>query len=400
LYSEIVAATGHLVDSQILTDIFDTIIACQASYEVMEFTIGRTNEEFSKLQLKVYADSQNKLDQTLSSLMMLGCYPVEEEDCLLTKADMDGCAPPDFYSSTNQKTLVRHKHDWIPVDNQRMDAVIQVNDGKATCLKLRDIRKGDLIVCGHEGIRIMPEFKARDRMGFAFMSSEVSSERRVETAVKKVAEMMREKRQAGEKIVFVAGPVVVHTGGVQHMSNLIAKGFVDVLLSGNALAVHDIENALFGTSLGVDLERGLPIHEGHKHHMKAINTIIRAGGIEKAVQTGVLKSGIMYELVKKKTPFVLAGSIRDDGPLPETEMDLITAQNQYSEHIKDAGLVLCLSSMLHSIGVGNMLPGWITTVCVDINPAVVTKLSDRGSAHALGIVTDVGLFLNLLSSQV
>lgn len=400
MHSEIVAATGHLVDSQILTDIFDTIIACQASYEVMEFTIGRTNDEFSKLQLKVYADTKGKLDQTLSSLMMLGCYPVEEADCLLVAADMDGCAPPNFYSSTNQRTVVRHKQTWIPVDNQRMDAVIRLTDGQATCLKLRDIKKGDMLVSGHVGIRIMPEFKARDRMGFAFMSSEVSSERRVETAVKKVAELMKEKKKAGEKIVFVAGPVVVHTGGVEHLSNLIRKGFVDVLLSGNALAVHDIENALYGTSLGVDLEKGLPIHEGHKHHMKAINTIIRAGGIEKAVREGILKSGVMYECVKNKTPFVLAGSIRDDGPLPETEMDLITAQNQYSEQIKDAGLVLCLSSMLHSIGVGNMLPGWVTTVCVDINPAVVTKLSDRGSAHALGIVTDVGLFLNLLSSQI
>ncbi len=400
MHSEIVAATGHLVDSQILTDIFDTIIACQASYEVMEFTIGRTNDEFSKLQLKVFADSKQKLDQTLYSLMMLGCYPVDEADCQIIKADMDGCAPKEFYSSTNQRTVVRHKQNWIPVENQRMDAVIRLTDGTATCLKLRDIRKGDQIVCGHEGIRVMPEFKARDRMGFAFMSSEVSSERRVETAVKKVAELMKEKKSAGEKIVFVAGPVVVHTGGVEHLSKLIRKGYVDVLLSGNALAVHDIENALFGTSLGVDLEKGLPIHEGHKHHMKAINTIIRAGGIAKAVETGVLKSGVMYECIKNKTPFVLAGSIRDDGPLPETEMDLITAQNQYSEAIKDAGLVLCLSSMLHSIGVGNMLPGWVTTVCVDINPAVVTKLSDRGSAQALGIVTDVGLFLNLLSAQL
>ena len=268
------------------------------------------------------------------------------------------------------------------------------------CHKLRDIKKGDLIVCGHTGIRVIPEFKARDRLGFAFMSNEVSSERRVETAVKNVAEIMQTIAARKGKIVFVAGPVVIHTGGGEHLCRLIRKGFVNVLLSGNALAVHDIENALFGTSLGADLERGLPIYEGHKNHMRAINTIRRFQGIENSVKKNVLKSGVMYECVKNKIPFVLAGSIRDDGPLPETRMDLIVAQEEYARELAGADLVVCLSSMLHAIGVGNMLPANVKTVCVDINPAVVTKLSDRGSSHALGIVTDVGLFLNLLSHHL
>jgi lysine-ketoglutarate reductase/saccharopine dehydrogenase-like protein (TIGR00300 family) len=395
--SEIVQAEGHLVDSQILTDIFDTIIACQATYEVLEFNIGRTNDEMSKLKLKVLAENKDLLDQTLGDLMLLGCYPIEEANVILKAADMDGCLPEDFYSTTNHKTIVRHQGKWLEVDNQRMDAAVCIQDNMPTCRKLRDITRGDMVVCGKEGIRVLPEFKARDRLGFAFMSNEVSSERRVETAVKKIADIMREIKHKKGKIVVVAGPVVVHTGGGEFLCRLIREGFVSVLLGGNAIAVHDIENSLYGTSLGVDLERGLPIYEGHKNHMRAINTIRRSGGIEKAVKDGVLKSGVMFECVQHKIPFVLAGSIRDDGPLPETKMDLIEAQDQYSHHLKGADLVVCLSSMLHSIGVGNMLPAHVKTICVDINPAVVTKLSDRGSSQALGVVTDVGLFLNLLS---
>jgi lysine-ketoglutarate reductase/saccharopine dehydrogenase-like protein (TIGR00300 family) len=281
-----------------------------------------------------------------------------------------------------------------------MDAVIIVNDGLAECRKLRDVKEGEMIVCGSQGIRIQPEFKERDRLGFAFMSNEISSERRAETAVRKVAEMMRQIKTEGGRIVFVAGPVVIHTGGSQAFGEIIRRGYVDALLAGNAIAVHDIENALFGTSLGVDLEHGIPIEEGHKNHMRAINTINRYGSIKGAVEAEALRSGVMYECVKRQVPFVLAGSIRDDGPLPDTEMDLIKAQEEYARLLAGVKMVICLSSMLHSIGVGNMLPSWVRMVCVDINPAVVTKLSDRGSQQTLGIVTDVGTFLNLLAQQL
>ena len=400
MFSEVVKAEGHLIDSQILTGIFDTVIACQASYEVLDFHIGRTNDEVSQLKLKVVADSRERLEQTLGDLMLLGCYRIEEKDAILRTAEKDRCVPDDFYSTTNQRTEIRYRGQWLAVENQRMDAVICLSQGRAYCRKLRDVRGGDLIVCGKEGLRVIPEFKERDRLGFAFMANEISSERRVETAVKKIAEMMVQVRDQGGKTVFVVGPVVVHTGGVPFLCQLIRSGYVQVLLSGNALAVHDIENALYGTSLGVDLERGLPIYEGHRNHMRAINVINRAGSIAAAVEEGVLCSGIMYECVRCAVPFLLAGSIRDDGPLPDTFMDLIVAQDEYSRLLSGASLVICLSSMLHSIGVGNMVPAWVRTVCVDINPAVVTKLSDRGSSHAVGVVTDVGLFLNLLSRQL
>lgn len=399
-YSEIVEAEGHLVDSQILSKVFDRVIECGSAFEVVDFKLGRTNEEFSHLHLRIVAPSADVLKRTLEELFELGCYQTEIADAILKPAPADTVVPDDFYSTTNHRTSIRQHGVWLDVEQQRMDAVIIVEDSRAECRKLRDVRKGEMILCGAFGIRIQPEFKERDRLGFAFMANEISSERRAESAVRKVAELMRQVKAESGKIVFVAGPVVIHTGGTPAFSEIIRKGYVDALLAGNAIAVHDIENALFGTSLGVDLEDGTPIAEGHKNHMRAINTINRCGSISNAVETGVLRSGVMYECVKKGVPFVLAGSIRDDGPLPDTEMDLIRAQEKYARLLTDVRMVVCLSSMLHSIGVGNMLPSWVRMVCVDINPAVVTKLSDRGSQQTVGIVTDVGAFLNLLAQQL
>lgn len=399
-HSEIVEAEGHLVDSQILSKVMDRVIECGAVYEVLNFRLGRTNDEFSKLQLRVIAPSEEVLNKTLEELIELGCYQKQLHDVTLKPAPMDRVVPEDFYSTTNHRTFVRLDGNWLEVGKQRMDAVIVIADGKADCRKLRDIKQGEMIVCGAHGIRIQPEFKERDRHGFAFMANDISSERRTETAVRKIAEMMRQIKTEGGRIVFVAGPVVIHTGGTAAFCEIIRRGFADALLAGNAIAVHDIEHQLFGTSLGVDLEHGNPIEEGHKNHMRAINTINRYGSIRGAVEAGILKGGVMYECVKHKVPFVLAGSIRDDGPLPDTEMDLIRAQEEYARQLEGAKMVICLSSMLHSIGVGNMTPSWVRMVCVDINPAVVTKLSDRGSAQTVGVVTDVGTFLNLLAQQL
>lgn len=410
-YSEIVEAEGHLVDSQILSKVMDRVIECGAVYEVLNFNLGRTNDQFSHLQLRVIAPSEDILNKTLEELIELGCYQKQVHDVTLKPAPMDRVVPDDFYSTTNHRTFARLDGAWLEVGKQRMDAVIVVTGTepravatgvalKVECRKLRDVRQGDLIVCGAHGIRIQPEFKERDRLGFAFMANEISSERRTETAVKKIAAMMRQIKADGGRIVFVAGPVVIHTGGTGAFCEIIRRGYADALLAGNAIAVHDIEHQLFGTSLGVDLEHGNPIEEGHKNHMRAINTINRYGSIRGAVEAGVLRQGVMYECVKNNVPFVLAGSIRDDGPLPDTEMDLIQAQEEYTRLLEGAKMVICLSSMLHSIGAGNMTPSWVRMVCVDINPAVVTKLSDRGSAQTVGVVTDVGTFLNSLAQQL
>jgi lysine-ketoglutarate reductase/saccharopine dehydrogenase-like protein (TIGR00300 family) len=403
-YVEIVEAEGHLVDSQILSNIMDRVIECGAVYEVMEFALGRTNEEFSKLRMRVLAPTEEILNKTLGELVELGCYQAQIINATLKPAPKDKVVPDDFYSTTNHRTYARVGGAWIEVAKQRMDAVIIVNKTPtgiyAECRKLRDVKEGEMVVCGANGVRIQPEFKERDRLGFAFMANEISSERRAETAVRKISEMMRQIKAEGGRIVFVAGPVVVHTGGAAAFCEIIRKGFADALLAGNAIAVHDIEQQFFGTSLGVDMDKGIPIEEGHKNHMRAINIINRYGSIQGAVEAGVLRSGIMYELVKKDVPFVLAGSIRDDGPLPDTEMDLIKAQEEYARLLDGAKMVICLSSMLHSIGAGNMTPSWVRMVCVDINPAVVTKLSDRGSQQTIGVVTDVGTFLNLLAQQL
>jgi lysine-ketoglutarate reductase/saccharopine dehydrogenase-like protein (TIGR00300 family) len=270
----------------------------------------------------------------------------------------------------------------------------------AVCRRLRDLKKGDRVVVGMSGIRVIPESKERDQLAFAFMSNGISSERQVETAVRQTAALMQQARASGLKIIVVAGPVVVHTGGVRPLSTLIRGGWVQALLAGNALGVHDIEASLLGTSLGVRQSDGRQEEHGHRNHMRAINAIYHAGGIAKAVESGRLTTGVMYECVKAQVPFVLAGSLRDDGPLPDTITDMNLAQDAYAEQLKGAGLVLCLGSMLHSIATGNMLPSWVKIVCVDINPAVATKVSDRGTGQAVGVVTDVGLFLDLLSRDL
>lgn len=399
-HSAVVGAEGHLIDSNILNGIFDKVIERGGAFEVLEFTIGRTNDEFSRISLKVSAPSGVALQSLVEDLMQLGCNPVREEDALIRTADRDGCAPDDFYSTTNLRTQVRVAGEWLEVERQRMDAVIVHDRRGAACRKLREVRTGDRIVCGLIGIRVTPEFRERDRADFAFMSNEISSERRVEASVARIAALMRETRQRGRRIVFVAGPVVVHTGGAAYFVELVRRGWVDVLLAGNALAVHDAELTLFGTSLGVDLEAGTPVPGGHRHHMRAINAINRAGGIRPAVAAGVLTSGVMVECVRAGVDMVLAGSIRDDGPIVDTVTDIVAAQDQYAEALTSAGLVIVLSTMLHGIGVGNMLPAWTPVVCVDINPAVVTKLADRGSSQTIGLVTDVGLFLHQLAKRL
>ncbi|HKT80831.1 MAG TPA: TIGR00300 family protein [Vicinamibacterales bacterium] len=400
VFSEVIEAEGHLIDSQILNAVFDTVVKGDASFDVLKFDIGRSNDSPSFISMRISAATESGLKQVLEELVTLGCRLAEQQDAVLKPADRDGCVPDDFYSTTNHRTMVRSRGRWIDVERQRMDAVIVVEDGAAKCRKLRDVRKGDRVVCGVSGIRVMPEFVDRDRHGFAFMTNEISSERRVEVGVSRIASMMRDVKDNGGRIAVVAGPVVVHTGGSPYFQELIRSGYVNVLLAGNALAVHDVEQSFFGTSLGVDLDTGKAIEGGHRHHMRAINTICRTGGLRQAVEQGVLKSGVMYECIKHNVPYVLAGSIRDDGPLPDTIMDLRAAQDQYAAALEGVGLVLAMSTMLHGIGVGNMLPSWVRMVCVDINPAVVTKLADRGSSQTMGIVTDVGLFLHRLAHRL
>jgi lysine-ketoglutarate reductase/saccharopine dehydrogenase-like protein (TIGR00300 family) len=386
----------------------DVAVENGGTFQVLNFDLGKQQSSMSRAEMRVVAPSETRLNSIVSQLISLGAKRVaaEESDAALEPAPMDGVAPDDFYASTIYPTEVRVGGKWLTVRNQRMDGVLAVEMGArptVRCSLFRNLRKGELVVTGSEGLRTRRKLRKPAPNGeheFSFMGAGVSSERRVDLVVERIAWEMRRWREQKGKIVVVGGPVVIHTGGGEHLATLIRNGFVQALLGGNAIAVHDIEQALLGTSLGVDLVRGAPVDHGHRHHLAAINTIRRCGGIRQAVEQGVLTRGVFYECVKAGVPFALAGSIRDDGPLPDTQMNLIQAQDDYTRLVRGADMILMLGSMLHSIGVGNMTPAGVRLACIDINPAVVTKLADRGSLESVGVVTDVGLFLSLLLQRL
>jgi lysine-ketoglutarate reductase/saccharopine dehydrogenase-like protein (TIGR00300 family) len=409
IQSRVIYLEGHLLDSGLVNRVLDTIVSGGGSFQVLNFNLGEQRLDTSVAEVKVSAPDPAVMADIMGQLIDLGAVSVPEQTAPANLAGViqSGVAPDDFYVSTIYPTEVLLEGQWVKVQGQRMDGAIAVtltSEGSvARCKLLRDLQVGEFVVVGSEGIRTKRSdttLKKSTTAEFSFMGAGVSSERRVELVVEQIAWDLRQIRDRGGKVVVVAGPVVIHTGGSEHLNKLIREGYIHTLLGGNAIAVHDIEQSLMGTSLGVDMQRGVSVHGGHRHHLKAINTIRRCGSIAKAVEQGVLRSGVMYECVKNNVPFSLAGSIRDDGPLPDTKMDLIEAQADYTRLIEGADLILMLSSMLHSIGVGNMTPAGVKMVCVDINPAVVTKLSDRGSIESLGVVTDVGLFLSLLVQQL
>ncbi len=402
---------GHLLDSGLLERALELTVQSGGSFQVLHFRLGKQRQSTSSAEIKVSAPSDEVLDKIVGQMIELGAVtgPRAESDAELKSVTQAGVAPDDFLATTIYPTEIRVRGEWLPVREQRMDGVVVVEEQSkiARCALLRDLQVGDRVVTGSRGVRSVRKPERREVRGsataeheFAFMGAGVSSERRVELLVNQISWEMHQVRSRGGKIVVVPGPVVIHTGGGEHPAWLVRNGYVQALLGGNAVAVHDIEQALLGTSLGVDLKLGTSVEGGHRHHLKAINTIRGCGGIAQAVEQGVLTSGIFFECVRQRVPFALAGSIRDDGPLPETRMDLVQAQQDYARLLKGADLILMLSSMLHSIGVGNMTPAGVRLVCVDINPAVVTKLSDRGSVESVGVVTDVGLFLNLLTQRL
>lgn len=401
---------GHLLDSGMLNRAIDVVTDAGGSCRVEEFQVGERRDQASLATLRVTAPTPERLDDLVGQLITMGARSAAQpQDVQLEAVTQPGVAPSPFYATTIYPTDVRVQGKWVRVMGQRMDGVIVVRgdstakDSKpmAICQLIRNLQLGDQVVCGVAGVRVVtPPPRGRSTEEFSFMSAGVSTERRVELSVDSLAWEMQRIRARGGKIVVVAGPVVIHTGGSRYLVNLIEKGYVQALLTGNALPVHDIELNLFGTSLGVDLGRGIGIHGGHTHHLRAINQVRAAGSIEGAVKNGLITGGIMHACVQNRVPYVLAGSIRDDGPLPDTIMDLVEAQSAYARAIDGADMILMLSSMLHSIGTGNMTPAGVRLVCVDINPAVVTKLADRGSVESTGIVTDVGLFLNLLAARL
>jgi lysine-ketoglutarate reductase/saccharopine dehydrogenase-like protein (TIGR00300 family) len=404
MYEQKIELRGHIVDSYVLPQVMDAIMDLGGHYQVESFELGRNKDEQSYCLMRLYSDNAEALDEALRVVQRLGAIILEDRDAEFEPAPRDGVFPLRFYSTTNLQTFVRYDKKWLPVGKTEMDCGVILRETEsgtiAECIPVTHIKKGDPIAVGHIGIRL--EFIERDRKRevFAFMGSAVSSERPKELAIAGLVEEMRQAKAGGRKILLVGGPAIAHTGAGKYLARMIEMGYVDILFGGNALATHDIETALYGTSLGISLQSGLNEEDGHQHHIRAINTIRYYGSIAAAVEEGVLQTGVMYTCVKHKIPYVLCGSIRDDGPLPEVITDILQAQDAMRAHIADVDIAIMISTMLHSIAVGNLLPARVRTVCVDINPSVVTKLADRGSHQTLGIVTDVESFLRELCQQL
>ncbi len=403
MFEQEIEVQGHLIDSMILTKIFDIIMDLKGEFEVLEFKIGKAKDESSYARLIIKADNKAKLDRILEEVYREGASPITIESVQLEDAPRDMVMPDDFYSTTNYPTYIYYNNNWIKVENIMMDKCIVYDPptNKAFCKPIREIKKGDLIVVNERGVRVIPPERPREGIDlFQFMSSSASSERPTLHMVRKVARDVYNMKISNKKILVVAGPAVVHTGVADALAKLIRKGYIHGLMAGNALAVHDIEHALFGTSLGMYVNDGTLAIRGYRNHMRTINEVFKAGSIKAMVEKGILTKGIMYECVKNNVPFLLAASLRDDGPIPDVITDMVEAQRRHRELVKDADMVLMISTMLHSIAVGNMLSANVKVVVVDINQAMVTKLLDRGTSQAIGIVSDAGAFVPLLLSNI
>lgn len=404
MHSEMVVLEGHIIDSLTLSRVLDTVLMLDGAYEVSGFRMGRTKEEPSRAEIIVSAPDAPTLERILHDIGQLGAVRREQAQARHAPAPRDGVFPDGFYSTTNLETDVFLEGRWVPVKHIEMDCGIVLDltgpEPSAECVPIGLIREGDRVVVSDAGVRVRPLPRIEPSSAFHFMGSGVSSERRKEIVVAAVARGMRETRDAGLGILVVGGPAIVHTGAGQYLEALIRAGWVDVLFAGNALATHDIEHSLYGTSLGVDMKTGLAAAHGHEHHLRAINTIRKCGSIGDAVSQGVIRSGIMHACVQGGVKTVLAGSIRDDGPLPEVITDTVKAQQAMREAVRGVGMAIMVATTLHSVATGNLLPATVTTICVDNAADTVIKLMDRGTHQAFGLVTDCEFFLKELAAQL
>ena len=393
---------GHIIDSGIMTQIFDKIMDMGGNFEILVFDVGKQKTDPSYARLKVNAANDERVDAIISELHRYGARLLAIADVRIIPAEADRVVPKGFYSTTNYPTSVKYLGSWIAVKAIEMDCLVVLDTERLVAMStpLSKLKKGDKVVVGEQGVRIVPPERPREKTNFEFMHGTVSSERPSETIIARVAKEILEVHSNGGKIALVGGPAIIHTGAAMALAEIIRKGYINVLFAGNALATHDIEYNLFGTSLGMDLSTGKPVTGGHKNHLYAISEVMRSGSIKKAVDQGIITGGIMYECVKNDVPFVLAGSIRDDGPLPDVITDILVAQDRMREYTQSISMVLMVATLLHSIAVGNCLPSYVKTVCVDINPSSVTKLMDRGTMQAIGVVSDAGTFLPLLAKQL
>lgn len=401
-FSREIELDGHIIDSGIVENVLDTILDLGGDFEFLVFDVGKRKTDKSYARILISTDSSERLDGIVSRLHRHGARLVEVAEVTLTPAEGERIVPKGFYSTTNYPTEIKYANGWIPVDRIEMDCLIVVDPGakQATCTPMDKLQQGDLVVMGEVGVKVYPPERSRGHDEFEFMGGGVSSERPTETTIAKIAREMVELHKRGGKVALVGGPAIIHTGAAEACAALVREGYINVIFAGNALATHDIEYSLYGTSLGMDIRTGDLVAAGHKNHLYAISEVMRAGSIREAVKTGIVTSGIMYECVKHNVPYVLAGSIRDDGPLPDVITDARQAQDEMRKYVPEIGMVLMIATMLHSIAVGNCLPSYVRTICVDINPSTVTKLMDRGTMQAIGVVSDAGAFIPMLLRQI
>jgi lysine-ketoglutarate reductase/saccharopine dehydrogenase-like protein (TIGR00300 family) len=400
--SETLETRGHLMDTGVLASVLDDVLAYGGDYRIDRLDVGKRHEDESYARIVVSADDGEALDRLLMRLQAHGVNQVDPGETVTRLCEHDGVFPDDFYSTTNLETVVRLGGAWVPVEQPEMDCGLVVEGDRVRTVPVSDVLAGQQVVCGASGVKVVLPIREHSTTedAFEFMSSSVSSEKPQALVVRQIAQRMREVKGEGGRILWVGGPGIVHTGAAPAFTALVQNGFVDVLFAGNALATHDIESSLYGTSLGVDLSHGRGVEHGHEHHIRAINTIRRCGSIADAVAQGVLTGGIMHAMVVGGHDFVLVGSVRDDGPLPDVYTDVIEGQRAMRAQLPGVGFAIMVATTLHSIATGNILPASIPLVCVDINPATVTKLADRGSSQAVGIVTDIGLFLEQLAREL
>jgi lysine-ketoglutarate reductase/saccharopine dehydrogenase-like protein (TIGR00300 family) len=402
--TETVEITGHLMDSGLLSRVLDDIRGYGGDYTLDRFDLGYDKDDPSTVRMTVGADDEESLQRLLMRIQTKGANLVDPGRPEISEVTQDGVFPDGFYSTTNLPTSVRLEGRWVTVQNPEMDCglVVEQVEGASIVrtIPMSDVKAGMRIISSAQGVKVAPPLIANTEESFGFMESDVSSEKPQRVLVRQVADGMRDAKAAGLKVLWVGGPGIVHTGAAPAMVALVEAGYVDVLFAGNALATHDIESALYGTSLGVDLSRGHGVEHGHEHHIRAINTIRKAGSIAEAVKQGVLTSGVMHSLVTNNKQFVLVGSVRDDGPLPDVYTDVLEGQRAMRAELPGVGYCMMAATMLHSVATGNILPASIPLTCVDINPATVTKLADRGSSQARGIVTDIGLFIEHLAREL
>jgi lysine-ketoglutarate reductase/saccharopine dehydrogenase-like protein (TIGR00300 family) len=392
---------GHIVDSGLFGRVLEIIMDNEhAQYTIDNFIIGKTATEASTARLTIVADSSGHLEELVDKLRDVGALVADDSDARTEAAPADGVLPDDFYATTNLVTEVRANGEWTTAALPEMDCALVLENGRARTAAPSDVLAGERVIVGHEGVRVHVLQRPRQKQVFEFMSSAVSSEKPKESLIAEVARELLETRAAGKRVLLVGGPAIVHTGAGKYLERLIRHDFIDALFAGNALAVHDIEAQLYGTSLGVNLTDAFPVEEGHVHHLRSVNRIRADGGIANAIANGRLSSGIMYEAYRKGIPVVLAGSIRDDGPLPDVITDVIAAQRAMRAYVPEIGMALMVCTLLHSIAVGNLLPASCKVICVDINPASVTKLTDRGSTQSIGLVMDAASFLREIWHRV